>query len=309
MLLHTESRLTPQTERLAIMLVIAAVLHTVLIFAVGFTAPEPREKKNTIMRVMLIQTSADEPVEDTQYLAQADHEGGGSLDEADRPSTPDAAVFPEPKANPVATPPPPQQAAKAQPAAIKELTTPRPAQQKVVARQDVTPPEKPAETGQAEREIVHETPQLPASTLVARAWADYASLQAEFDRKLNDRAKRQREKTIHARVKESKYAAYMDSWRRKIERIGNLNYPDEARRRELRGTLVMEVALLPNGTIKEVNILRPSGHQVLDEAALRIVHLAAPYAEFPDNIRREVDVLRIVRTWKFDRENISSYGY
>ena len=85
----------------------------------------------------------------------------------------------------------------------------------------------------------------------------------------------------------------------KVERVGNLNYPDEARRNRLSGHLILDVALNPDGSINEITIRKPSGHKVLDDAAVRIVELAAPYAPFPDSFRKETDILHITRTWQF----------
>lgn len=112
-----------------------------------------------------------------------------------------------------------------------------------------------------------------------------------------------REKFVSARTREHKYAAYMDAWRIKVEAIGNLNYPEEARRQGLTGELVLDVALKQDGSVKYMTVLRSSGSSILDEAALRIVRLAAPFAPFPEAIRSETDFLHIIRTWRFERGN------
>jgi protein TonB len=95
----------------------------------------------------------------------------------------------------------------------------------------------------------------------------------------------------------------MEAWRAKVERIGNLNYPDEARRRSLSGKLVLDVAIRPDGSLKSVTVKRSSGHTVLDDAAVRIVRLAAPYAAFPNSFKDEIDILHIERTWRFLASN------
>jgi protein TonB len=91
----------------------------------------------------------------------------------------------------------------------------------------------------------------------------------------------------------------MDAWRAKVERIGNLNYPEEARQRRLSGSLLLDVALRPDGSVADITIRRPSGYKELDAAAVRIVKLSAPFAPFPEHIRREVDLLHITRSWQF----------
>ena len=129
------------------------------------------------------------------------------------------------------------------------------------------------------------------------------SLSAALDERLQAYAQRPRRKWITAATREHAYAAYMEAWRRKVERVGNLNYPNEARRRGLSGTLSLDVALNADGSVAEVLLRRSSGEEVLDEAALRIVALAAPFARFPRAIREEVDVLHIERTWVFSSRN------
>jgi len=91
----------------------------------------------------------------------------------------------------------------------------------------------------------------------------------------------------------------MEAWRSKVERIGNLNYPDEARKRKLSGSLILDVALNPDGSVNDVVVRRSSGQKILDDAAIRIVHLAAPFAPFPADIRKDTDILHITRTWQF----------
>ena len=114
-----------------------------------------------------------------------------------------------------------------------------------------------------------------------------------------ERTKKPIKKYISATTKEYEYAAYMDAWRRKVERVGNLNYPEEAKKLNLSGSLQLDVALNKDGTINQINIRRSSGKKVLDDAAIRIVELAAPYAKFPKNIENQVDILHILRTWQF----------
>jgi len=126
-----------------------------------------------------------------------------------------------------------------------------------------------------------------------------ASLNAELSQRMEARAKRPRAKYISASTREYRFASYMEAWRAKVERIGNLNYPDEARRNKLSGDLILDVALKPDGSLDEITIMNPSGHKVLDDAAIRIVRLGAPYARFPDNISMDVDILHITRTWRF----------
>ena len=120
------------------------------------------------------------------------------------------------------------------------------------------------------------TQSVKASELISRSLA-MASLNAEIDQRLEAYANRPRRKWISAKTREYRYASYMEAWRIKVERIGNLNYPDEARRNRLSGNLLLEVALNSNGSINDVILRRSSGHRVLDDAAIRIVKLSAPF--------------------------------
>jgi protein TonB len=124
---------------------------------------------------------------------------------------------------------------------------------------------------------------------------------AELDAKPEANAKPLRRKVIDDTTiaQEPKYAAYLRAWSQKIERIGALVYPDEAKRQKLNGTLVLRVSVWPDGTMREIALLRSSGYKILDEAAIRAVHMAAPFAPFPKDIAGEIDILDIVRTWRF----------
>jgi len=96
------------------------------------------------------------------------------------------------------------------------------------------------------------------------------------------------------------------AWLDKVERVGNLNYPEKARQKGIFGDLRLLVALLPNGTLKEIRVLESSGHKLLDDAAIRIVRLAAPFAPFPDELSKDTDELEIIRTWRFQKNNVLS---
>jgi protein TonB len=131
-----------------------------------------------------------------------------------------------------------------------------------------------------------------------------SSLQAQLDLQRQAYAKRPRRYTISsASTKKSHDALYLDSWRRKIEAVGNINYPLAARQQKLYGSLRMLVALFPNGEVSEIQILQPSGHNLLDQAAVQIVNMASPFDPFPEAMRAEADILEIIRTWRFHEGN------
>ena len=114
----------------------------------------------------------------------------------------------------------------------------------------------------------------------------------------SDRVKR----IFRIKAKASPEAFYLESWKRKIEAIGNLNYPADAKAGEIYGRLRVLVSIYPSGQVKEARILSSSGHPVLDQAALDIIDLASPFAPFPTALRKEADLLEIVRVWEFRRQ-------
>jgi protein TonB len=145
-------------------------------------------------------------------------------------------------------------------------------------------------------------PNISGLDLASRALA-VARLEAQIDRQLNEYNKRPRVKNIGTRAEEYRFAQYVEDWRQKIERIGNLNYPEAAKGRWY-GSLVLTVTILSDGQIKSVEINRSSGVPVLDQAAVRIVRMSAPYAAFPDNIKRDTDIVQITRKWMFTRADL-----
>ena len=111
-----------------------------------------------------------------------------------------------------------------------------------------------------------------------------------------------RVRQISSRTRDYEYRSYFEAWRQKVERIGALNYPKEARLGNF-GSLRLTVSINQDGLIDNVIIEKSSGSKALDEAAIRIVKLGEPYASFSDRMRHEVDILNITRTWKFTETN------
>lgn len=307
----------------------AIILHAAAIFGISFSNSDEPEELESI-EVILVQQSSEEAPEDADFLAQANLEGGGESEESERPATPFVAPNPEQSpeiVTPFSAPYQPivdesqiaEGALKADvPVEVepeKELEEEKDKEQKaedLVAAEVKQKPEvkkpkpenkpspKSAESVKPEpKKAAEAQPVTPSATELMERSLKMASLSAEIDRRLEEKAKRPRSDFISASTREYKYAAYMEAWRAKVERIGNINYPDEARRNKLSGILQMTVALNADGTINQIKIDKSSGHQVLDDAAIHIVRLASPYAAFPPKIRKDVDILHITRTWKF----------
>ena len=126
-----------------------------------------------------------------------------------------------------------------------------------------------------------------------------ARLEAQIDKNWDDYQKLPRRKFIGARTQEYRFAQYIEDWRVKVERIGNLNYPEQARRQQIFGKLQLSVSIRKDGSVESVEVSKSSGKRILDAAAMRIVKLAAPYSPLPPSITKDTDILTITRTWTF----------
>jgi protein TonB len=248
--------------------------------------------------VTLVHQSTEEVPEEPDYYAQANQLGGGTTSEQVRATSPSPAPFPSPDAQLVAMPPPEaggqERSGTAQFMTV-EADDERQASDVSVAEPTETPGSDDSSSQASQK------PELPVASELIEQTLAVAGLNAEYGRSFASTSRRKKHNYISANTKAYYAAAYMDAWRRKIERTGNLNYPHEARRNGVYGSLLLEVALLQDGTIDEVIVIRSSGHAVLDDAAVNIVRMSAPFAPFPKEISERTDVLHITRTWEFRR--------
>jgi periplasmic protein TonB len=270
-----------ETETLSLALVVAVVLHVAVITQLHFDwINAPFESRAPDLDVILVDWASEQAPEQADFLAQANQTGGGDNPELERPSSPppsESGGNPEPQ---------PQPSPQPQPRA--ELVTP-----KLLA----------TETETADLEQRQETPveekSLPNANQLLQQTRQLAQTAPDPLADARVVPKRPRRKFITANTREHLYASYMRNWVAKVERVGNMNYPEQARRRNLEGSLVLSVDVLADGSIERVQVLRSSGYELLDEAAVRIVRLAAPYADLPPDVRKETDILTITRTWQF----------
>jgi len=267
--------------------VVASLLLHALLFSLHFRFPEQLRWKSDAqaLDVILVNARSYQRPARTQALAQVDLDGGGGTDLDRRARTPLPAIEPRRPGRDLA------QAERRR----RELE----AEQRRLFAQSHRP--APAVAGGGARRDPSET---PAPRPDGRDLADLSlaamRLQAEVDRNLEAYQKRPRKKFIGASAVEYRFAQYEEDWRRKIERVGTVNYPAAARGR-LYGNLRMTVTLRSDGNVESVELDRSSGLKVLDDAAFRIVKMASPYAAFPPAIRRDTDLLVITRTWFFGR--------
>lgn len=283
------------TDRLGLALFVSILLHMVMVLGLTFSAPRIRMPGAESLEITLVQTRSDKAPHAPQFLAQANQDGGGTSETRDiaRSPLPVMEMSDQNSRAPVAQPAPQRRVQSV--SDLIALFTADDAK-RAVRTTDPQPERK-------EERIAPERTGLPE---LRTREAERARLNAELNRNFQEYQQMPRHKYLNARTQEYKYAAYMDAWRAKVERVGNLNYPEQAKRRNLAGSLVLDVAINPDGTLHGTQVMRSSGHAVLDDAATRIVELAAPYPPLPPDIRAETDVLHITRTWKFRESGVTS---
>lgn len=267
-------------DRLGATFAFSVIAHGVLILGLGFTLDAAAPVVPTL-DVILVQTHGDQAPERVDFLAQTSQQGGGNRDQARRPREAQPALMPKP--DPGTAPQPLQaQAPPPEPQATLRLLTTTRAERAVAAPEQAPPTAEKLPSG-------HQL--MPRSLQMAR-------LAAEIERQQALYARKPRRKFVSASTREYEYAAYLRAWVLRVERIGNLNYPGEARRRNLSGRLIMNVSVRRNGTVAQMMIIESSGHRVLDAAATRTVRLAEPFAPLPKTAEN-IDLLDITRTWQF----------
>ncbi len=302
---------------LALALVVSLLIHAVVL-AVKFAPPELKKLRDNLpsLEVVLVNAKTLKKAEHVDVLAQANLDRGGNTDANRKLKT----------ALPSATPKPTTVALKANVAArssaqlAQESVPVTPEQKRIAAL------EKQAQALLTQLNNTHKVEALPTQLAVATQAnnvdknpqpvaskaLDLAALSAQaleitrlealLAKQQDEYQKRPKRKFIGARTQEYKFAMYVDAWRQKVERVGNLNYPEAAKQNKLYGQLRLTVSIRADGSLEAIEINKSSGSKILDEAARHIVQLAAPYARFPDDIRQDTDILSITRTWTFTRD-------
>ncbi|MCQ4304720.1 energy transducer TonB [Stutzerimonas frequens] len=272
-------------DRLGFTLFLAAALHLALILGLGFTLSEPKQISKTL-EITLSTFKSEEKPKDADFLAQDNQLGSGTLEHKASPKTTEQAPFQDTEVRKVTPPAAPPQSTS--PAPAKTVVTTRSRQPEKAEVKQQTQPQPKAQPA----------PAFDSSQLSA----EIASLEAELAQDVERYAKRPRvSRQNSAATMRDISAWYRDEWRKKVERIGNLNYPDEARRQQIYGSLRMLVTINRDGTVQELRVIESSGQPVLDDAALRIVRLAAPFAPFTGELAQKFDQVEIIRTWRFER--------
>jgi len=271
-------------DSLLIALFLAAVVHVVIGLGINFTAPHPEQVSRSI-DITLVNMPTQKAPEQAQLLAQENQIGAEEQSRKQEPPPQQLSSQDDSHAKPIQK----NASEPSEPSAAKKLITQKKAEKKIV-----TANKKP-ETGQH----TEKRPQLTAEMLQQQI----AQLGTEI--RLNQQTAEQTKIKFVDSVSTHKYVAaqYMKDWEDKVERTGNLNYPEVAAKKNFSGTLTMDVGIKADGSIYSIRINQSSGNPELDEAAKKIVRMSAPFAPLPGDLRKELDVLVITRVWKFSDES------
>lgn len=270
-----------ESTRLSATMVLSVLLHAMLILGIGFAVEDAAPVMPTL-DVILSQTKTVLTPAQADFLAQANNQGGGEHDKSSRPTAPQAGPLPQPidglaprplRAQTPSPSPPPEARVISSANARDSIPTPQ-------ARQEVEPKPLPPGMEKINRDI------------------EMARLAAEVQLRSEQYAKRPKRKFVSASTKEYAWAQYLRGWVDRVERVGNLNYPDEARRRRIGGLVVISVAVRRDGSVESTQIIQSSHIPMLDNAALRIVKLSEPFTPLPKT-QEDPDILHVTRSWQF----------
>ena len=255
--------------------------HAFVLWGVALVLPDPHQAVNVMqpLQVVLVNSKSKSEPQQADALAQANLDGGGNTPEDRQAKTPLPTLQDDPRFTPEQT--------------AKHLATLEAESKKLLTQLK-------NDRSVAQPELVKQasTATMTGEDLVQRS-LEIIRLEAQINKDQEAYQRMPRRTFIGARTQEYRFAQYIEDWRVKVERIGNLNYPEQARREQIYGKLQLSVSIKADGSIESVEVSRSSGQRILDAAAMRIVRLAAPYPPLPADIRRDTDILTITRTWTF----------
>lgn len=306
---HALATLPPggPSPALVLGLLASGILHLFLLLSVSISMPEPGEPTpEETMEILIIKDGGVAPPTPDPRAALSQQSQAGESAQGDSTTTSRLGLDapPEPVQAPIdsvdealSEHPPPAHETTAETPETAPSPTPqeeRPALAAELAPQPEPPPAPDILTAEPRESV-------DAAEILSSRNYEIARLTASLEARTAAYANRLRRKSVSASTREFRYASYLGAWARKVERIGNLNYPQAAKDQQLSGSLILHVAVRADGSVESVRVVRSSGYDLLDRAAIRIVELAGPYAPFPPDIAAETDVLDIVRTWQFLR--------
>ena len=277
--------LTTAKTSISLAMIFSIALHAFALFGVTLVLPAPNKAADIMqpLHVVLVNSKSKSRPVKADALAQANLDGGGNTEEDRQAKTMLPNIGDDQKITP-------EQAAK-QVAHLEQESKRMLTRLKSSYNMPQPQPQKQPDAATA-----------TAEDLVQRS-LEIARLEAQINKNNDYYQKMPRRKFIGARTQEYRFAQYIEDWRVKVERIGNLNYPEQARREQMYGKLQLSVSIRADGSVENIEVSRSSGHRLLDAAAMRIVKLAGPFSPLPPDITRDVDILTITRTWSFTRSD------
>jgi len=271
---------------------ISIFVHAALL-SLHFTFPEAsRAFQDRALEIILVNSRSSHRPTNAQALAQVNLDGGGDTDDDVRRASPLPASPYDQSGRELLEQS--KQRVQALETKTQQMLTQKPGNTKVepVPRKDASKREarpKAAHTGVSGLDLANNAREM-------------ARLEGEIARNTQLYNKRPRVKNIGTRAEEYRFAQYIEAVLVKIERVGTLNYPEDARGK-LYGNLTLTIRVNSDGRVEKVEIDRSSGYKILDNAAIRIVKMSSPFAAFPNDIRRDTDILEITRILSFTKSD------
>lgn len=281
----------PNQDLLSLTAFISALVHAVIILGVSFKLPDIANIQNTdnALDVVLVNAPNQRVPDDAELVSTSNSQGGGADETSASSPIPYKTVAPSPVVS------------------IKKIATQQPISA-LSLNQLVT-----AKTGQVAilkeqadaltLEAKNDTKGPDLITTISQRKLERERLIAKLSEDWKDYQKKPNKEYLSPSTKEHHAAKYMDDWRKKVEIVGNANYPSQARAKGLKGTLILTVEINRNGTINDVAVIDPSPYKLLNDAATRFVRDASPFRTFPDEIDKDTDILVITRAFHFLRNN------
>lgn len=281
---ETQEGVAPVGDRLTTTLFLAALFHGIVILGVTFAVPGSDKRPTPTLEVLLLTgedtRAADNP--DAQYLAQRSQQGSGTTAERVRPANPASSALAAQQAG----------IADGNSNEYRQAVAGQRSTEILSSRSDRSDVDyrsgevRPSQQAQAPLALAPTTPRPIATNAT--------------DQTLRLRGKRaDGALEVVPNTRQSHLAPYLDTWRRKVERLGTLNFPQTARDARGFSNPVLEVAIRRDGTLAEIVVKRTSGHRELDQAALSILRLASPFDPFPAELSRRYEELRFAYEWQF----------
>ncbi len=288
------------SDRLPLAALFSAIIYMAVLFGISFDATSPPTNKPLAnLDIILVTQQTEEAPNEADFLAQSNNDGGSDSEIKKKPIQPSSMPKPiQPVAKPV-----PQPVVKSEsPKPLKALT-------QDIAERKIEATEETRNQAKRKTRITPKTV-LSVKDLMLADRREISQLEKKLDMVAEDASSAPKKLILSSRAKQYAAAAYQEAWQKKNENIGNLHYPIEAKRNDIYGSLTLSVDISADGSVPPDGIVvtRSSGYKVLDDAAINIVRLAAPYAAIPEEVLQDHDMMTVTRVWRFGKGGTLSAG-